>query len=96
MLEQALSAIGNDAEAAARVKFLQLGLQHAQLCARVSALLTLATSTADKNEIKHAVDELIAFRRANERSGIGNFNHLAWVEDLSWKLSEEARRTPDP
>ncbi len=96
LLEQALSAIGNDAEAAARVKFLQLGLQHARLCARVSAVLTLVTSTADKNEIKDALDELIAFRRANERSGIGNFNHLAWVEDLSWKLSEEARRTADP
>ncbi len=96
LLEQALSAIGNDAEAAARVKFLQLGLQHARLCARVSAVLTLATSTADKNEIKDALDELIAFRRANERSGIGNFNHLAWVEDLSWKLSEETRQTPDP
>ncbi len=95
LLEQALRAAGDDAEAVARVKFLQLGLQHAQLCARVSALLTLATSTAGKDEIKRAVDELITFRRANERSGIGNFNHLAWVEDLSWKLSEETRQTPD-
>lgn len=95
MLEQASRAAGNDDAATARVKFLQLGLQHAQLCARVSALLTLATPTATKDEIKRAVDELIAFRRANERSGISNFNHLAWVEDLSWKLSEETRQTPD-
>lgn len=95
MLEQAVHAAGENAEAAARVKFLQLGLQHAQLCARVSAQLSLATSTAAKDEIKRAVDELITFRRANERSGIGNFNHLAWVEDLSWKLSEETRQTPD-
>lgn len=95
MLEQALSVAGKNTEAAARVKFLQLGLQQAQLCARVSALLTLAAPTATKDEIKRAVDELIAFRRANERSGISNFNHLAWVEDLSWKLSEETRQTPD-
>ncbi len=95
MLEQAMLAAGDDAEAAARVKFLQLGLQHAKLCAHVSARLTLATSTATKDEIKRAVDELIAFRRANEHSGIGNFNHLAWVEDLSWKLSEETRQPPD-
>jgi uncharacterized protein DUF4838 len=95
MLEQAAQNAGGDAEAVARVKFLQLGLQHAKLCARVSAQLTLATSTADKDEIKRVVDELITFRRANERSGIGNFNHLAWVEDLSWKLSEETRQTPD-
>lgn len=95
LLEKALSATGNDAEAAARVRFLQLGLQHSRLCARVSAVLTLATPTAAQDEIKRAVDELIAFRRANERSGISNFNHLAWVEDLSWKLSEETRQTPD-
>ncbi|WP_395743936.1 DUF4838 domain-containing protein [Prosthecobacter sp.] len=95
LLGQALAAAGNDAEAAARVKFLQLGLEHARLCARVSARLTLAGSTAGKEEIKRAVDELIAFRRTHERSGIGNFNHLAWVEDLSWKLSEETRQAPD-
>lgn len=95
LLEQASRAAEDDAEAAARVKFLQLGLQHAQLCARVSAVLTLATPTVTQDEIKRALDELIAFRRANERSGICNFNHLAWMEDLSWKLSEETRQPPD-
>lgn len=95
MLEKAAKATHDDAEAATRVKFLQLGLQHAKLCSRVSAKLTLATSTASKDEIKSALDELLVFRRANERSGISNFNHLAWVEDLSWKLSEETRQTPD-
>ncbi|MDZ4402803.1 DUF4838 domain-containing protein [Prosthecobacter sp.] len=95
ILEEAAKAARSDSEAAARVKFLQLGLQHAKLCARVSAQLSLASSTASKGEIKIAVDELLVFRRANERSGIGNFNHLAWVEELSWKLSEESRQTPD-
>lgn len=95
LLTQAAQAARGDVDAAPRVKFLQLGLQHAKLCARVSAQLSLATSTAPKEEIKGAVDELIAFRRLHERSGIGNFNHLAWVEDLSWKLSEETRQPPD-
>ncbi|WP_395749092.1 DUF4838 domain-containing protein [Prosthecobacter sp.] len=95
ILDEAARTAGNDAEAAARVKFLQLGMEHARLCARVSSQLSLATSTATKDEIKKAVDELITFRRAHERSGIGNFNHLAWVEDLSWKLSEETKQTPD-
>ncbi|MBL9114035.1 MAG: DUF4838 domain-containing protein [Verrucomicrobiaceae bacterium] len=95
MLEAAAKAVADDAEAAARVKFLQLGLQHAKLCARVSAQLTLADSTASNEEIKRILGELLAFRRAHERSGISNFNHLAWVEDLSWKLSEETKQTPD-
>lgn len=95
LLEQAASAAGQDADALGRVKFLQLGLQHARLCARVSEQLSLATSTANQDEIKSVLEELLAFRRANERSGISNFNHLAWVEDLSWKLSEETRQAPD-
>ena len=95
LLDQAAQAAGSDGEAVARVKFLQLGLRHAQLCARISAQLSIPTSTVTQDDMKRAVDELIAFRRANERSGIGNFNHLAWVEDLSWKLSEETRQTPD-
>jgi len=95
MLDQATKLVRNDSEAKARVQFLQLGLQHAQLCARVSDRLTLADSIATEDEIKQVLAELLAFRRANERSGISNFNHLAWVEDLSWKLSEETRQAPD-
>ncbi|MBE7497639.1 MAG: DUF4838 domain-containing protein [Verrucomicrobiaceae bacterium] len=94
-LAEAAQAARGDEEAAARVKFLQLGLQHAKLCAQVSAKLTLAGSTATKDEIKQVLEEMLAFRRAHERSFISNFNHLAWVEDLSWKLSEETKQTPD-
>lgn len=95
LLAEAVQAAQGDATAAARVKFLQLGLEHAQLCARVSAKLTLTGSGASAEEIQQALKELLTFRRAHERSGISNFNHLAWVEDLSWKLSEETRQTPD-
>ena len=39
--------------------------------------------------------ELLTFRRAHERQWIDNFNHNAWVEDLSWKLSNETKQAPD-
>lgn len=95
MLEAAAKLAANDAMVTERVKFLQLGLQHAKLCAQVSAKLTLAGTTASNDEIKRILHELLTFRRAHERSGISNFNHLAWVEDLSWKLSEESKQTPE-
>ena len=95
MLDDAATAAGTDKEAAARVAFLKQGLAHAKLCARISGQLTLANPVASKEATKALLDELITFRRAAERSGIGNFNHDAWVEDLSWKLSDETRKTPD-
>jgi hypothetical protein len=95
MLAEAGKAAASDQEAATRVEFLKLGLLHAKLCARVSASLTLANPTASKDETKRLLDEVIVFRRKAEHSGIGNFNHLAWVEDLSWKMSDEAKKAPD-
>ncbi|MGB8169117.1 MAG: DUF4838 domain-containing protein [Chthoniobacteraceae bacterium] len=95
LLATAAVAAADDHEAAARVDFLKNGLSHARLCARVAAQLTLANPAASSADGKAALDELIAFRRAHEFSGLGNFNHLAWVEDLSWKLSDETRKAPD-
>jgi hypothetical protein len=77
------------------VKFLKLGLTHAKLCSRVASQLTLAKPVATKEQTKALIEELIAFRRAHELENIGNFNHLAWIEDLSWKLSEETKQAPD-
>lgn len=95
MLQQAAVAAARDATAAARVKFLQTGLAHARLCARVAGLLSLADPAATVERGQKELLELLAFRRAHEREWIGNFNHLAWVEDLSWKLANETRREPD-
>lgn len=95
LLAEAAKASHDDPQAAARVQFLQLGLEHAKLCSRVSAKLTLIDSAASKEEITQTLGELLTFRRRHERSGISNLNHLAWLEDLSWKLSEETRQTPD-
>jgi hypothetical protein len=95
LLAKAAQATAGHQEAAARVAFLQTGLTHATLCARVAAKLSLASPAASPAEAQAALTELLTFRRANERTGIANFNHLAWVEDLSWKLSDETRKAPD-
>jgi hypothetical protein len=89
ILSQAAEAAKADQDAAARVKFLELGLTHARLCADVAGRLTLANSEAPDARAQRSLDELIVFRRANERTGIANFNHLAWVEDLSWQLTDK-------
>lgn len=83
-----------DPEATARVDFLAQGLKHASLCSQVSAQLSLVNAGAAPAP-KSALNDLIAFRRATERAGLGNYNHLAWVEDLSWKLGDEVKKAPE-
>ena len=95
MLADAARAAGDDREAVARVAFLKLGLTHAKLCAHVAGQISLANPAGSKADAKGALDELIAFRRKTEKSGIGNFNHLAWMEYLSWRLSDEAKKAPE-
>lgn len=94
-LAEAARVASTDKEAAVRVDFLQTGLTHAKLCARIAGQITLANPTASKDETKAALDELMKFRRAHEHMNLANFNHLAWVEDLSWKMSDEAKKAPD-
>ena len=77
------------------MNFLQAGLTHAKLCTNVARLLTLADPTSTPERGKSALMELLTFRRTHERSWIGNFNHNAWVEDLSWKLSNETKQEPE-
>ena len=95
LLDRAAQAVADDSGSAARVTFLRQGLDHAKLCAHVSSRLSVAAPKADPEETRKLLMDLITRRRALEKTGIGNFNHLAWVEDLSWKLSDETRKTPD-
>lgn len=95
ILQRATPSAQNHPEAAARIQFLLLGLQHAKLCSQVSAKLSLASSIATPAEITTALRELLRFRRTNEHSGISNFDHLAWQEDLSWKLTDEVKQPPE-
>jgi hypothetical protein len=61
----------------------------------VSGLLTLADPASTPERGAEALKELLRFRRAHEREWIGNFNHNAWVEELSWKLSNETKKAPE-
>lgn len=94
-LAKAAAAAAGDPEAAARVDFLRKGLRHAELCSRVAGLLTLGDPASTPERGAQALRELLVFRRANERTWIGNFNFEAWEESLSWKLSKETRQAPD-
>ena len=95
LLGRAARDASGDREAARRVEFLRTGLAHAKLCARVSALLTTADPAATPERGAGALEELLRFRRAHEREWIGNFNHDAWVEELSWKLSNVTKQEPE-
>ncbi len=95
ILNEAATLARADPVATARVRFLQLGLTHAQLCARVASQLTLTDPAATPERGRGELRELLAFRRAHEREWIDNLNHNAWVEDLSWKLSAETQQSPE-
>src|SRR4029079_5178964 len=75
LLKEAVTACARDREATARVEFLRKGLEHAKLCAKTASLLTLADANSTPERGRKALAELLAFRRANEGSGIDNFNH---------------------
>ncbi len=92
ILVRAAEAAKADPEASRRVAFLRKGLEHAKLSARAAGVLSLSRPEAPEAERQKILRELVTFRRAAEREGIGNFNHLAWVEDLSWKLPAEAKQ----
>ena len=92
LLARAKTAAERQPEAAARVEFLRLGLQHAELCGRVAKLLTLADPEATPQRGSEALRELLAFRRKHERQWLGNFNHNAWVEEASWRLANETKQ----
>ena len=93
LLDAATEAVASDSLALGRVQFLRTGLLHAKLCSRAAGQLSLAAAPGP--DAKDALTELMKFRRANEAAGIGNFNHSAWVEDLSWKLDEATRKAPE-
>jgi Domain of unknown function (DUF4838) len=86
LLEKARAAAAGDAEVLGRIEFLQLGLQHARLCARTAGKLSLGDPRSSAEQGTVELKELLAFRRKHEQSWISNFNHCAWVESKSWVL----------
>jgi hypothetical protein len=95
LLASALHAASGDTEATARVKFLQVGLTHAKLCVETAALLTTADSATTPEGGKAKLEELLRFRRAHEREWFSNLSNAAWIEDISWKLTGDAKQEPE-
>lgn len=94
-LARAAQAAAGDAEAQARVEFLQVGLAHARLCVEVSEKISLADPEATPERGAAKLAELLRFRRAHEGEWFANLNHNAWVEAASWKLSHESKQSPE-
>ena len=95
ILARAAKAVAADPDATRRVQFLRDGLTHAMLSVRVSSLLTLGDPASTPERGAAALKALLEFRRRHEGGWIYNLNHAAWVEDASWKLSNETKQPAD-
>ncbi len=93
LLEEALAATAalHDSQYVERVRFVQLGLDHARLAARLAEIYDgEETLTPDKVEAgKAALDALVAFRKANELSFFSDLFHAtAYWERPRMNLDE--------
>lgn len=88
ILKNASQAVEDNAECAQRVDFLKKGLQHARLCAQLSALLYEKGEDLSPVAWARARNELLAFRRSIEGDCVANMSFLAAVEARSWKIPE--------
>ncbi|TPJ50558.1 MULTISPECIES: DUF4838 domain-containing protein [unclassified Mesorhizobium] len=95
LLDRAAASAIQDPEASMRVKFLELGLQHAKLCSRAASKLTLGDPQSAYERGKPELEALLQFRRSYEHMWISNMNHCAWVESQSWILPGFAIQSPD-
>lgn len=92
LLTEALAAAKADPDRqfAARVEFLQRGLEHAKICVRLSACFegkrNLATDSEAFREAQRTLKELVAFRRANEHLYISDYLFAAGRERRWWNV----------
>ena len=83
LLAEAAAAVQDDAPAAARVAFVQWGLEHAKLCVRLAAA---AAADKEGDAYKQARAAVDAFRAAHVAPYVANYNHSAWLEGapITW------------
>jgi hypothetical protein len=91
ILEEALKEAqkSNQPEFADRVKFLQAGLKHAELTVKVASVFDGKRDIpAEKqDEAKKALDELVQFRKANEKLYFSDLLHItSYCERPCWNL----------
>ncbi|MCD6361919.1 MAG: hypothetical protein J7M38_13765 [Armatimonadetes bacterium] len=94
ILDEAKRATGDTGEFAERVDFLRLGLEHAMMCARVSALLAGADPKASPFSANRAIAALGKFRREHESSYISNLTFAAFIEGWSWEVPQGWEGSP--
>lgn len=79
-----------DPQYAERVKFLQLGLEHARLSAKVAAFFdgqrSIPLNTNKHRHARQALLELIRFRKANEGKYISDYYSIARPERRFWDI----------
>lgn len=81
LLDAAARAAGSDADARARVKFLQDGLRNAELT--LQAQRDFASGGAG-GMFSMTANNLSAFRASIEASGVANMTYLTWAETRTW------------
>ncbi len=94
ILDEAKQATGDAGQFAERVDFLRLGLDHAMLCARMSAFVAGTDRTQSPFAVGRALEELTAFRLEHEASNISNLHFAAYIESRSWKIPESYQGHP--
>ncbi|MFP4248923.1 MAG: DUF4838 domain-containing protein, partial [Armatimonadota bacterium] len=88
ILERAQQATAGEEPWAGRVEFLQVGLEHARLCAEVGRLLAGEDAEASPFAVNRKVEELADFRAEHEELGFSYLDFAAFIEDRSWEISE--------
>ncbi len=87
MLDRAAAATAGHSPYAERVEFLQLGLQHARLCADTASLIAGEDEAVSPFGVHRKLKELGDFRREHEGSNFSNLHFAAYIEQRSWEIS---------
>ncbi len=87
-LDAAAKAAADDPACAGRVEFLRKGLLHAQLCAKVAAVVAGREQRPSPAVCGRAVAELQAFRKTIEMDNVANLNFCAFVEQRGWRIPQ--------
>lgn len=86
ILAEARRATGATGEFSERVGFLQLGLEHAQLCARIAAMIAGTDADSSPYAAGRATRRIAEFRREHEGRFISNLTFAATIEGRSWSI----------